>query len=742
MPKISALPAVADLTGDETVVLVKDGETRRGPIGGLVDAAVEPSLTAMALSLAAAQLARDQAADLVDNANIFIDIPLATAEAAVAAGISFKLVSSATGLADVRRRTPGGSELLYQEATKAALEGMLGASFLGTDDGRNVQQRIDELKNGAMPAVAVGAASMSIADFLTKSGVRPEHALAEGESISVDAAPAMRRILAAGRPLILSRNTEYVVGFDPASAFDDGGTTRYSACISLGSNAHILAEAGSTIKGANGLQSWTRIVSAVGANKIVILGVLRVDGNVANKGAAHNEHMHGVFLFDCTEFYIEAIDSRNTRGDNVYIGGTDNSTGCANSFIGRIIGRTAGRKNLACQAFNACHIGSADLDNTSGGIGAYMPAPSVGLSVPKSAGVYASDTGFPMLNTTGAAIVLTGTSQASLAGQGFIVDQTDKHCLDVEPDAFSGATRNQMRIDYVRARGSGVDFTAGTTFTQANAMVVNFGEIDMAVVPSPGVPVWVQNAITINVGVLSINGLTPTCPTSPIYYAARLNVGRMVVNGASPPGGYAFLVSQVGNNVPRIEIGTIDGVITGSGFEVRDSDFEIGNCRVTCSAVTFWARGLSSTAGVEVRCIIKRLELDNSGDPAGANYAGLLTKSGSNIARLDIDHVVFRDSRATKLARIIYCQTGAARGLSIGRQDNETTVATVAWEGTDKFYRTNGGGTAPATFVCNGTPEGMVAAPIGSLAYRNDGGASTSIYVKESGTGNTGWVAK
>jgi hypothetical protein len=347
-----------------------------------------------------------------------------------------------------------------------------------------------------------------------------------------------------------------------------------------------------------------------------------------------------------------------------------------------------------------------------------------------------------MLNTTGAAIVLTGTSQASLAGQGFIVDQTDKHCLDVEPDAFSGATRNQMRIDYVRARGSGVDFTAGTTFTQANAMVVNFGEIDMAVVPSPGVPAWVQNAITINVGVLTINGITAICPTSPIYYAARLNVGRMVVNGASPTGGYAFLVSQVGNNVPRVEIGTIDGVITGSGFEVRDSDFEIGNCRVTCSAVTLWARGLSSTAGVEARCIIKRFELDNSGDPVGANYAALLTKTGSNTARLDIDHIVYRDSRATKLARIIYCQTGAANGLSIGRIDNETSVATVAWEGSDKYWRSSGGGFGPTQYVCGGTPEAMITARIGSLAYRSDGGAASSIYVKESGTGNTGWVAK
>jgi len=41
-----------------------------------------------------------------------------------------------------------------------------------------------------------------------------------------------------------------------------------------------------------------------------------------------------------------------------------------------------------------------------------------------------------------------------------------------------------------------------------------------------------------------------------------------------------------------------------------------------------------------------------------------------------------------------------------------------------------------------GSPEGVVTAPIGSLFMRSDGGAITSLYVKESGTGNTGWVAK
>jgi hypothetical protein len=40
-----------------------------------------------------------------------------------------------------------------------------------------------------------------------------------------------------------------------------------------------------------------------------------------------------------------------------------------------------------------------------------------------------------------------------------------------------------------------------------------------------------------------------------------------------------------------------------------------------------------------------------------------------------------------------------------------------------------------------GSPEGVITAPIGSLYFRTDGGASTTLYVKESGAGNVGWAA-
>lgn len=90
-----------------------------------------------------------------------------------------------------------------------------------------------------------------------------------------------------------------------------------------------------------------------------------------------------------------------------------------------------------------------------------------------------------------------------------------------------------------------------------------------------------------------------------------------------------------------------------------------------------------------------------------------------------------------------------------------STLATGEWElvlfddGTNPCFRVryNDAGTtkyadvqmsASGGFVLrgSGTPEGAVTAAVGTLFLRSDGGAGTTLYVKESGSGNTGWIGK
>ena len=52
------------------------------------------------------------------------------------------------------------------------------------------------------------------------------------------------------------------------------------------------------------------------------------------------------------------------------------------------------------------------------------------------------------------------------------------------------------------------------------------------------------------------------------------------------------------------------------------------------------------------------------------------------------------------------------------------------------------GARAGASWRGSGTPEGVITSPVGATYQRSDGGAGTTLYVKETGAGNTGWVAK
>jgi hypothetical protein len=71
-----------------------------------------------------------------------------------------------------------------------------------------------------------------------------------------------------------------------------------------------------------------------------------------------------------------------------------------------------------------------------------------------------------------------------------------------------------------------------------------------------------------------------------------------------------------------------------------------------------------------------------------------------------------------------------------------TLSAGVEYNFSDNRIFLGGAASVPSINFGSGTPESVVTANVGSTFHRSDGGAGTSYYVKESGTGNTGWVAK
>lgn len=120
--------------GEEQVTVKIDGADLIAPFATRAKAdadrasASEGSAADAAL---AAALAKDQAADLVRPENIFINVPHADAEAAVATGVTFKVVDTSTGDASVYRKPSGGIPL-YHEATRERLSSDQGAASIGT----------------------------------------------------------------------------------------------------------------------------------------------------------------------------------------------------------------------------------------------------------------------------------------------------------------------------------------------------------------------------------------------------------------------------------------------------------------------------------------------------------------------------------------------------------------------------------------------------------------------------------
>ena len=153
-----------------------------------------------------------------------------------------------------------------------------------------------------------------------------------------------------------------------------------------------------------------------------------------------------------------------------------------------------------------------------------------------------------------------------------------------------------------------------------------------------------------------------------------------------------------------------------------------------------------SSASYRGSMVIDHLITRDTGVATTGAVVSLVTYAIAGYA-LTVRKITALDTRGTKTGALFQVAAGNAQGLVIGEAVNPEAIPLVNWLSTDKFYRLGGSyytatNTGPAQYVCFGTPESMVSAMIGSTAMRQDGGASTSLYVKQSGTGNTGWVGK
>ena len=137
----------------------------------------------------------------------------------------------------------------------------------------------------------------------------------------------------------------------------------------------------------------------------------------------------------------------------------------------------------------------------------------------------------------------------------------------------------------------------------------------------------------------------------------------------------------------------------------------------------------------------------SSNVPTLANYGGTAAKTGSYRCLSSdgsVDFAVY--STATAPTFMVFTNQPLVFGTNSANTFRlETTGDASVLTGNLVIGTSGKGVTLPGGITWtsgSGSPEGVVTAPVGSLYSRSDGGILTSLYVKQSGSGNTGWAGK
>ncbi|MEJ2070464.1 MAG: hypothetical protein P8X58_08675, partial [Syntrophobacterales bacterium] len=115
-----------------------------------------------------------------------------------------------------------------------------------------------------------------------------------------------------------------------------------------------------------------------------------------------------------------------------------------------------------------------------------------------------------------------------------------------------------------------------------------------------------------------------------------------------------------------------------------------------------------------------------------------LAGTSTNCNKLLLNGTTLKDATA-----VVSCASGSSLSAAwIGPNDMPSVTAICNLYGANYLEYFAGGQNLPFLVRGSGSPEDVISAPVGSLFLRSDGSANTTLYIKESGSGNTGWVAK
>jgi hypothetical protein len=229
-------------------------------------------------------------------------------------------------------------------------------------------------------------------------------------------------------------------------------------------------------------------------------------------------------------------------------------------------------------------------------------------------------------------------------------------------------------------------------------------------------------------------------------YGASL--GANTFTGAQAAPSLALGGATIGSNALAVTGTTLfTGNVDSTGYTNTSTAFQ-----AAAAGSFYWnARSLMASPSDGV------IKLSNNGltDFSRLQFGGTTSSFPAikrNLAALDVrlaDDSAYATINALNFIASTYVQASTSGSFYIGANGSLSAPSDGVWalknnagSGFTGLTMQTGASTAIGWYTGTGSPESVVTARIGSIFSRQDGGAATSFYVKESGTGNTGWVGK
>lgn len=481
------------------------------------------------------------------------------------------------------------------------------------------------------------------------------------------------------------------------------------ASLEFPSNLEIDFIVGSIMKLVPNSPANTRCIRITGVQNVNVTGTIEIDGS-KDSITMGNEHMHGLFIYNARNISLENVYSHDCYGDNISITGGGDTDGdfSENIYMNNIRCFRAGRKNLVIEHVNQLTINSANLDNTTGGSG-------------------------------------------NLGGNS----------IDVEPFNYTGQNNKFfVNLGNVITKGTGNDFSCGTSMIEAEGYTVNINNLESYVLDLPNDDMINSSGektalfcygITLNINnfkaylantITNLGGGKFTNPARAIkcQHSSIINITNAEIYGGVEDKSVINL--EVGTEAKPIV--TIDNLKLVSpkcfGIKIERSDLYIGR---------YYAEGLKENI---IYCdtvsdntiIIESLSTVN----CGTNYLIRLS-SGTTVSNASFifENIKIIDIRLTKAVYLFASDNAnvinrVSIGNLVGVDNNRILAFLGALSASSDFSIKSLNSSPLGSLVYVFTnPQGKVTAGSGTIAIYRGGAARNIMFIKETDGTKLGWRA-